>query len=182
MSRRCASCGAAIDRFVLAEASRPWRHVDVEDPRVSTCPGASLIGLDVLVRVDGDPESDAPWSTFLQVNLDAGLDLESIGDIEDALVACGHYVGHHDADVETVQHALEAHEAAELDRVDALARVVDDVRENPHDEDPDFFGSKVDASAERSHTEAMLEIANRARHAGEHALANLAVALMGPRS
>lgn len=102
--RNCAECGAAIELQPLPEATRPWRHVDIEDRRVSTCPGASLLAHGALVRVDNDPESDAPWSTFLVVNMDAGLDLESIAEIEEALVTCGEYIGHHDADVELVSH------------------------------------------------------------------------------
>lgn len=48
----CAECGAALTRQTIEAASFPWRHLDIEDRRVSTCPGASLLPLGALVRVD----------------------------------------------------------------------------------------------------------------------------------
>lgn len=106
-ARVCASCGCRVERERVAEASRPWRHVDLEGAgsrAARSCSGATLIAPSALVRVDDDPESDAPWSVFVDVNRDAGLSLEEIGDIEETIATCGVYVGHHDADVGLVSH------------------------------------------------------------------------------
>jgi hypothetical protein len=91
-----------------------------------------------------------------------------------------------------------------------IAIDVDDVRENPHDHDPEFFGpdpaapitqdpswssgvwralarSYVEKTArarteERAHLGSLLELANRARHEGDDTTANLAIAMIARRS
>lgn len=167
--RNCAECGAAIELQPLPEATRPWRHVDIEDRRVSTCPGASLLAHGALVRVDNDPESDAPWSTFLAVNMDAGLDLESIAEIEEALVTCGEYVGHHDADVALVSH-IEARARAEaIKRGRRVGKV-----ETTHA----FARAAVDEAEARASMLAWLDLANVARHGGRDGIADYAIAKM----
>jgi len=202
--RNCAECGAAIEREPIAEASRPWRHRDLEgeDRRPRTCPGASLLALGALVRVDNDPASDAPWSVFVDVNRDAGLSLEEIADIEETLVACGEHVGHHDADVGLVSHLDE--KAIEASVFGApIEGVRDFVADFWHDGEEALDGARdvdvrrfavavirdglADGNVTRGMIphlfdaprtlgaptiEELLDQSNKMRHAGEHGIAN----------
>lgn len=132
----CAMCRGAIEPQPIAEASRPWRHVDPEgDARAWSCEGATLIAWSALVRVDGEPASDAPWSTFVEENRNAGLDLESVRDIEEALSREGEYVGHHDADVGLVSH-LDRRDVETLVDEEAIEHVLAFVADFWHRGDP----------------------------------------------